>query len=81
MGWNGLGNGALLKRMKEHGFEVLLTFDKNLRCQQNFERYDLPVLVLDAEDNTYLSMAPLIPIILVAIQRGLKPGPLQIKTE
>ncbi|MEX1132863.1 MAG: DUF5615 family PIN-like protein [Flavobacteriales bacterium] len=81
MGWNGLGNGALLQRMKEHGSHALLTFDKNLRYQQNFARYDLPVLVLDAEDNTYLSMAPLMPMILDAIERGLKPGPLQIKTE
>lgn len=81
MGWNGLGNGALLKLMKEHGFDALLTFDKNLRYQQNFERYDLPVLVLDAEDNTYLAMAPLMPIILDSIERGLKPGPLQIKSE
>jgi hypothetical protein len=38
--------------MKEHGVDVLLTFDKNLRYPQNFKRYDLPVLILDAEDNT-----------------------------
>jgi len=67
--------------MKEHGFEALLTFDKNLRFQQNFERYEQPVLVMDAADNTYLSMASLMPLVLNAIDRGLKPGPLQIKSE
>jgi len=79
MGWNGLGNGTLLKLMKEHGFDALLTFDKNLRYQQNFERYDLPVLVLDAADNTYLTLAELMPLVLETIAKGLKPGPIQIK--
>ena len=67
--------------MKEHGFEALLTFDKNLRFQQNFERYEQPVLVMDAADNTYLSMASLMPLVLNAIDHGLKSGPLQIKSE
>jgi hypothetical protein len=37
--------------------------------------------VLDAEDNTYLSMVPLMKMVLDAIDIGLKPGPLQIKTQ
>jgi len=79
MGWNGHGNGTLLKLMKEYGFDALLTFDKNLRYQQNFERYDLPVLVLDAADNTYLTLAALMPLVLETVAKGLKPGPIQIK--
>ena len=75
MGWNGRSNGELLRSMKEHGFDVLLTFDKNLRYQQNFKRYDLPVLVLDAEDNTYLSLAPIMSHVLAALERGVQAGP------
>jgi len=81
MGWNGRGNGDLLRLMKEHGFEALLTFDKNLRYQQNFKRYDVPVLVLDAEDNTFLSLSPLMPFALEAIEHGLKPGPYPIRSQ
>lgn len=79
MGWNGKSNGELLRSMKEHGFDVLLTFDKNLRYQQNFKRYDLPVLVLDAEDNTYLSLAPIMSNVLAALERGVQPGPTIIR--
>ncbi len=79
MGWNGFSNGALLQRMKEHGFDALLTFDKNLSYQQNFERYDLPVLVQDAPDNTYNTMAPMMPLVLAVISQGLQAGPFRIK--
>ena len=30
LGWNGKTNGELLKLMMEDGFDVLITFDKNL---------------------------------------------------
>ena len=41
-GWNGKTNGALLALMLEDGFDVLLTFDKNLQHQQNFDKYPIP---------------------------------------
>ncbi len=37
-GWNGKSNGELLRVMLEEGFEVLLTFDKNLQHQQKFRQ-------------------------------------------
>ncbi|MBC8112034.1 MAG: DUF5615 family PIN-like protein [Verrucomicrobia bacterium] len=52
-GWNGVKNGELLKLMTADGFQALLTFDKNLQYQQNFEKYTLTVFVLMAENNTY----------------------------
>lgn len=36
--WNGVKNGELLKLMLDNGFQALLTFDKNLRSQQNFSK-------------------------------------------
>lgn len=75
MGWNGLGNGVLLGKMKEHGFDALRTFDKNIRFQQNFAKYDLPVLVLDAEDNTYGTLQPLMRNVLEALAGTVAPGP------
>jgi predicted nuclease of predicted toxin-antitoxin system len=52
-GWNGIKNGELLQRMLADNFDTLLTFDKNLQHQQNFEKYTLAVFILQAEINTY----------------------------
>lgn len=45
-GWDKLKNGELLEAAEEAGFEVLVTPDKNIRCQQNlgFRRIALVVL-------------------------------------
>ncbi len=64
MQWNGLQNGVLLQKMMENGFDVLLTFDKNLQHQQNFKKYTLSVFVLVAANNTYLELTKLTPKII-----------------
>lgn len=51
--WQGKKNGELLRAMLSDGFVALITIDKNLQFQQNFSIYPIPVLVLDAPDNTY----------------------------
>jgi len=53
MNWNGKKNGELLTLLLENNFDAFITFDKNLQYQQNFNKYKLPVLVLNAKDNTY----------------------------
>ena len=58
--WNGIKNGELLKLMLAEHFDVLLTFDKNLRHQQNFQKYPIAVFVLVAERNQYRFLAPLV---------------------
>lgn len=60
MGWNSKENGELLKLMIQEGFEVRLTFDKNLQYQHNFSKYPIAVFILNAEDNTYLTLNPAI---------------------
>ena len=44
-GWNGIKNGQLLQLMVENGFHALLTFDKNLQHQQNFQKYTIAVFL------------------------------------
>jgi predicted nuclease of predicted toxin-antitoxin system len=56
MGWNGKKNGELMKLLIENNFDTLITFDKNLQFQQNFEKYQVPVIVLNALDNTYFTL-------------------------
>ncbi len=58
-GWNGITNGELLKLMLSHGFNVFLTFDKNLQHQQNFSKYTITVFILNARINTYLELTRL----------------------
>jgi predicted nuclease of predicted toxin-antitoxin system len=59
MGWNGKKNGELMILLIENNFDALITFDKNLQFQQNFEKYQFPVIVLNASDNTYLTLQQL----------------------
>jgi len=38
-GWSGVKNGQLLNLMSDSGFEILITIDKNIRYQQNYESF------------------------------------------
>ena len=60
-GWNGIKNGDLLKLLIENSFDALLTFDKNLQHQQNFQKYTLTVFVLSASINSYEQLTKLTP--------------------
>ena len=79
MSWNSKKNGELLKLMLSEGFEVLLTFDRNLQYQQNFSKYPIAVFVLNAEDNAYRTLKPLVPSIHQHLNANLKAGPIEIK--
>ncbi len=79
--WTGKTNGELLKLMLTANFDVLITFDKNLQYQQNFLKYSIAVLVLNAKDNRYETLKEMIPKIKEAILKGLLPGPNEIKEE
>ncbi|MFN8297479.1 MAG: DUF5615 family PIN-like protein [Chitinophagales bacterium] len=74
MGWSGKKNGELLKLMIENGFDALLTFDKNLQHQQNFTKYNIPVLLLVASKNTYSLLQHLAPLIQETLQTSLPSG-------
>lgn len=78
-GWNGVRNGELLKRMEANGFHALLTFDKNLQHQQNFEKYTLTVFVLNAPINTYEVLTGLSGKVQQALGQDMLPiGPMII---
>jgi predicted nuclease of predicted toxin-antitoxin system len=57
--WTAKKNGELLKLMLENDFAAMMTFDKNLQHQQNFERFPITVFVLSAPNNTYANLKPL----------------------
>lgn len=78
-GWNSKKNGELLKLMLDERFDGLFTFDKNLQFQQNFSKYPIAVIVLNAEDNAYLTLRELIPQIKEVLNTPLPVGPTEIK--
>jgi hypothetical protein len=45
-GWDTLQNGELLRVAEENGFHVMVTSDKNIRYQHNFEGRKLALVVL-----------------------------------
>lgn len=51
MGWLGKQNGELLGLMNIHGFDGLVTNDKNLIYQQNLDRFPIRYFVLNSPTN------------------------------
>ena len=72
--WDGKLNGELLKLMLAEKFEALITADKNLQHQQNFNKYPIPVLVLHTYRITYEDFKPLIPELLKLLESDLPGG-------
>ncbi len=78
-GWTGVSNGKLLALLIDNNFDALLTFDKNLQYQQNFTKYTIAVIVLNASDNSYLTLKELVYKIKEVLKNELKNGPTEIK--
>ncbi len=82
MGWNGKTNGELLRLMIADDFNLLLTFDKNIAHQQNFQKYTIPLIGIHASGNDYESLKPFLPKIKQLIEEdALVPGVLELKEE
>jgi predicted nuclease of predicted toxin-antitoxin system len=78
-GWSGISNGELLALLIENNFDALITFDKNLQYQQNFSKYPAIVIVLNAPDNTYLTLKQLVHKVEEVLKTDLSPGPIEVK--
>jgi predicted nuclease of predicted toxin-antitoxin system len=62
-GWNAIKNGELLQLMVSHGFDILITADRNLCYQQNLQKYGIVVILLISNDNRYHTLKEYIPLI------------------
>lgn len=70
MGWAGVRNGELLRRAEEH-FNVFVTADQNLQCQQNLSGHRLAILVLPSNQVPLVTrLLPAIEALLATIQPG-----------
>jgi hypothetical protein len=71
-GWAGVKNGELL-RLAVAEFDVLITVDRNLEYQQNFEGLSLAVIVIHAPSNDITVLRPLMPRVPAVIPQA-RPG-------
>ncbi|HXE54645.1 MAG TPA: hypothetical protein VN541_16610 [Tepidisphaeraceae bacterium] len=67
MGWEKLGNGALLKMAASANFDAFLSIDKNIRHQQNLATLPLPVVVLDSSSNALPDSLLFVPGLLAVL--------------
>ena len=72
MGWNALENGDLINAMQSESFDYLITSDKNLQYQQNFEKYAVSIIVLNVRNNNYETILPLVEEIKISLQKEEK---------
>jgi predicted nuclease of predicted toxin-antitoxin system len=80
-GWQGRENGELIRAMLTEGYQALLTFDKNLQYQQNFARYPVTVLLLNAKDNLYATLRPLAPKVVAKLNENPGAGVFEIRPD
>jgi predicted nuclease of predicted toxin-antitoxin system len=72
-GWAGRKNGELLESAARE-FDALLTTDRGIPHQQNFDRHDIGIVLLQARSNRIEDLEPLIPEVkqvLVSLRPGI----------
>ena len=71
-GWKGIKNGELLRKASAE-FDAFVTMDKGFLYQQNLEKTQIGIVLLEAESNRYVHLAPLIPqvnVVLGTLKKG-----------
>lgn len=76
--WSGKQNGELLRLMTLNGFEGLVTNDKNLRFQQNLNKFDIKIIILNATDNKLSTLEPFIREFELKISTPIKENVIEI---
>lgn len=65
--WLSTQNGALLRLVMQHGFDVFLTTDKNIKHQQNLSKLALAFVVMRPRSNNLEDLLPLVPEVLATL--------------
>jgi predicted nuclease of predicted toxin-antitoxin system len=68
LGWSGLQNGELREKLNENSFYFLITADKNMPFQQNFNRINFKILLLDIVDLVWINEQQFVPKIINFLQ-------------
>lgn len=70
MNWLGKKNGELMGLLVFNGFDLFITVDKNLRFQQNLDRFNVSVFLLIVPNNRIETLQKLIEKIKDMISKG-----------
>ncbi len=81
MGWDSQKNGVLLVSMLRESFDILITGDKGMEHQQNFETYPIPVILFNTHFLYYRDLKPLAPQIIRLLRSNLKAGVTRVPEE
>jgi len=68
LGWSGIKNGKLMTLCVENNFDILLTIDKNLRFQQNLDKYFLTIAILNSRNSKLNELLEILPFFMNCIQ-------------
>ncbi len=71
-GWKGLSNGELLREAAD-SFDVFVSMDGSLPFQQNIKAIHLGIVVVRAQSNAMIDVAPLMSEVNRAV-RSVEPG-------
>ena len=69
MGWLGVKNGELLRRIAAAQFDLFITVDRQLPNQQNLSVFSFRVLIIVAYDNRLQTLRLLMPLVLHKLQQ------------
>lgn len=78
MGWSGIKNGVLLGLAANAGFEVFVTFDRDIQHQQNVPALGLALVVFAAPNKKLDTIRPLVPEALAVLDAHPQPGTLTV---
>lgn len=70
MGWLGYKNGKLLLEAVINGFDMFLSFDKNLKFQLELSKFPIKIIVLDLKSNDIDTVTGFIPRILELLNKA-----------
>jgi len=70
MNWLGKKNGELLGLIAFNGFDFFVTIDKNLRHQQNLDKFNITIFLLLAVNNRRETLQKLVEKIKDKIKNG-----------
>lgn len=79
MKWLGKKNGELLGLLTLNGFDGFITLDKNLKYQQNINRFPIRIFVLDAPNSKIETLKQYLPKLLETLGERAPFGIIQIK--
>jgi len=74
MGWSGIKNGELLVKMKSKGLKILLSLDKNMSHQQNLEKHNVSLIIINSKDTRYDALLKFVPKIEKILSEEIKLG-------